>query len=645
MDYTKFKKLELEETEYSDLFKLLGDKRLIRGLLERNITELRDIQKKAIEKGLFFGTSMLVCAPSGSGKTLIGELCAVHTVFQNLGKAVYLVPFKALATEKYDKFKREYERFGVESVLSIGDIEIDENSLKKADLIVTTYEKLDSILRNCSEKDWIYTINTLVIDEIHVLGENDRGPRLESLIVRLNEFLGYPQLIGLSATIANPEFFNSWLSSLGNETVLIKSDDRPVPLKYSLKIAPNKESSIKQLIKGTLKNNGQALIFLNRRKDTTSTALSLGSTVKRTLSEKERRICTKLSNALGKIKGSSPELRIVISSGIAFHHAGLLTKEKSIIESFYRRKILKVICCTTTLSAGVNVPARLVIIKNFKKYITSGYNIKNFTEYYENGDGFSYFKPFSANEVFQMLGRAGRPGLDPVGYGVILASNLDDKLWLEDHFFSLLQPGSKLIPKYNDLKSNLNNINTLKEQVLLKIYETKRINMEGIKQFFEKTYFWFYMKKSLDENIVPIEQLLMIQEVSPSNLLKLHSNPALKEKVVANPPKCELAQISSSKLEGNVRTDYGVYQTIFHVNSGISCSCGWKNTFSDGFGKETFGFEFCEHVTAFLSYLVSECGEQVKKRAFDIIPKSVKTNIYLPFYWKMVGYGKTVKKP
>ncbi|MFW9880561.1 MAG: DEAD/DEAH box helicase, partial [Candidatus Thorarchaeota archaeon] len=235
-------------------------------MFEVKIFSLRDIQKKAIKQGLFFRKSFLVCAPSGSGKTLIGEICAINNVFQKFGKSVYLVPYKALATEKYTHFKKSYSRFGIKIELSIGDYDIDDSKLEKADLIVTTYEKCDSILRNFHEKEWISDISTIIIDEIHIIGESDRGPRLESLIVRLNEFLHNPQIIGLSATISNPEFFNSWLSSLGNYTTLVKSDDRPVPLHYKIEVTQNKDATIKRLIKSTLEKDGQVLIFVNRRK-------------------------------------------------------------------------------------------------------------------------------------------------------------------------------------------------------------------------------------------------------------------------------------------------------------------------------------------------------------------------------------------
>jgi len=125
-------------------------------LFENKIFKLHEIQKEAITKGLFFRKSFLVCAPSGSGKTLIGELCAINNIFQKFGKSIYLVPFKALATEKYAHFKKAYERYGVKVELSIGDYEIDDSKIAKADIIVTTYEKCDSLLRNFYDKEWIF---------------------------------------------------------------------------------------------------------------------------------------------------------------------------------------------------------------------------------------------------------------------------------------------------------------------------------------------------------------------------------------------------------------------------------------------------------------------------------------------------------
>ncbi|KKK89808.1 hypothetical protein LCGC14_2729390 [marine sediment metagenome] len=116
----------------SEIFKYIPDKRILRVLFENKIFKLRDIQKEAIQKGLFFQKSFLVCAPSGSGKTFIGEVCAIHNIFQQFGKSIYLVPFKALATEKYFHFKKSYTRYDLKVELSIGDYDIDDSKLEMA---------------------------------------------------------------------------------------------------------------------------------------------------------------------------------------------------------------------------------------------------------------------------------------------------------------------------------------------------------------------------------------------------------------------------------------------------------------------------------------------------------------------------------
>ncbi|UCC19892.1 MAG: DEAD/DEAH box helicase, partial [Promethearchaeota archaeon] len=596
----------------------------MRVLFEEKIFSLREIQKEAIKQGLFFRKSFLVCAPSGSGKTLIGEVCAINNVFQKFGKSIYLVPYKALATEKYTHFKKSYSRFGVKIELSIGDYDIDDSKLEKADLIVTTYEKCDSILRNFHEKAWIFDISTIIIDEIHIIGESDRGPRLESLIVRLNEFLYNPQIIGLSATIANPEFFNSWLSSLGNHTHLVKSDDRPVPLHYKIEITQNKISTIKRLVKSALEKDGQVLIFVNRRKVAQKVADTIKNVVEKFLEQNELNVCKSLEKRLNSVKGGHRELIKVIKHGIAFHHAGLLPKERKVIEDNYRKRIIKVICCTTTLSAGINTPARIVILKDFKKYITSGHNIKNFSGYHENGDGFSYFKPFSANEVFQILGRAGRPGLDTVGYGIILVKNIEEKMWVEDHFFQNHHLQSTLIPKYNNLTSGLNKINTLKEQVLLRIYEENKITLEKLKEFFEKTYFWYGIKNKMKEQQIPIEQLLMIKEITQINILKLHSNPEQVILLKKENLQIKLTKVNEDNISGYIKTPYGVYYCQFDIETGIQCTCGFKNGISDNFINDEFSFEFCNHISTFLVYLIQMPDMNFQKYVDSIIPKSVK---------------------
>ncbi|MHA2239079.1 MAG: helicase-related protein, partial [Candidatus Hodarchaeales archaeon] len=335
------------------------------------------------------------------------------------------------------------------------------------------------------------------------------------------------------------------------------------------------------------------------------------------------------------VRGGNQELSNVIGNGIAFHHAGLLPRERKIIEDNYRKKLIKVICCTTTLSAGINTPARVVILRDFKKYSTSGHNIKNFTGYHENGDGFSYFKPFSPNEVFQILGRAGRPGLDTIGHGILLVKNIEEKMWVEDHFFKISPLGNSLLPCYSDLGSGLNKMNVLKEQVLLRIFEEQRITLEQLKGFFERTYFWYNITHKMKKQKIPIEQLLMIKEITPVNILKLHSNPERVVKLKEQHFDIKIIRCSNATISGYVKTTFGVYTTQFDINTGIQCSCGFKNGISDNFSGETeFAFEFCDHTTSFLHYLITYPDANIQKYVEDIIPKSVRNQYILNYLFE-----------
>jgi len=275
----------------------------------------------------------------------------------------------------------------------------------------------------------------------------------------------------------------------------------------------------------------------------------------------------------------------------------------------------------------------VVILKKFKRHVTSGHNLSNFSGYFETGDGFTFFKPFSANEVFQMLGRAGRPGLDSVGYGIILVKNLEERIWVEDHFFNPLDASKELNPRYNNLTSTLNDMNILKEQVLLRVYEERKISLPQLIQFFERTYFFYEFQNSNSSamNKVPIEQLLMIKEIEPLNLLKMHScrkNPReIKEKI----KKIKLTSITEVRISGYLQTQFGVFECSFDVKKGIYCSCGYKNGISDNFGNTKYVFEFCDHAIAFLIYLIQCNQPRIQKYVEDIIPKAVREQYILNY--------------
>ncbi|MBI3026471.1 DEAD/DEAH box helicase, partial [Candidatus Woesearchaeota archaeon] len=192
------------------------------GILEGEIKQLRPAQEKSVKKGLLEGRNLLVCTPTASGKTLIAELAALKSIIEGRGKAVYIVPLKALASEKYKDFKRKYGKIA-KVALSIGEIDSADHFLADYDLIVVTAEKLDSLIRH--NTPWLANVKTMVVDEIHLLNDTERGPTLEILITILRKLLKNIQIIGLSATIGNAEELAEWLSA-----DLVVDEWRPVKL-------------------------------------------------------------------------------------------------------------------------------------------------------------------------------------------------------------------------------------------------------------------------------------------------------------------------------------------------------------------------------------------------------------------------------
>ena len=190
------------------------------------ISELRPSQSKAISAGLLEGENILVCTPTASGKTLVAEFAAMNAILNKKGKAVYIVPLKALASEKNKDFKKKYGRIA-KIAMSIGDLDSTGPYLHKQDLIICTSEKLDSLTRH--HTPWINDIAVVIIDEIHLLNDPHRGPTLEILITMLKRIVPKAQIIGLSATIGNEKELADWL-----DAKLVHDDWRPTELKKGI---------------------------------------------------------------------------------------------------------------------------------------------------------------------------------------------------------------------------------------------------------------------------------------------------------------------------------------------------------------------------------------------------------------------------
>ncbi|MBW3004124.1 DEAD/DEAH box helicase [Candidatus Woesearchaeota archaeon] len=195
-------------------------------ILSKDITDLRPCQEKAINAGLLERKNLLVCTPTASGKTLIAELAIMSSIINRIGKAIYIVPLKALAAEKYRDFIQKY-RGHANIALSIGDMDKVDTYLSKYDIIITTSEKLDSLIRH--HTPWLKDVATIIIDEIHLLNDPGRGPTLEILLTILKQLLPNAQLIGLSATIGNPQELADWLKA-----ELVLDNWRPVELKKGI---------------------------------------------------------------------------------------------------------------------------------------------------------------------------------------------------------------------------------------------------------------------------------------------------------------------------------------------------------------------------------------------------------------------------
>ncbi len=195
--------------------------RIYEKLEDIGIEELRPAQHKAIDGDLFDGNNLLVSTPTASGKTLVAELAFLNALYNDEGKAVYVVPLRALANEKYKDFEERYPELDI--AVSSGDKDSQDSYLKNYDIIVVTSEKLDSLLRH--HAPWLSDVKVLIVDEIHLMNDSNRGPTLEVVITLMRKLLDDLQVIGLSATIGNAEEMADWL-----DAELVKDDWRPVRL-------------------------------------------------------------------------------------------------------------------------------------------------------------------------------------------------------------------------------------------------------------------------------------------------------------------------------------------------------------------------------------------------------------------------------
>jgi len=396
-------------------------------LREDGVEALYPPQAEAVDCGVTEGKNLVASIPTASGKTLIATLAMLSSVAgdseapteQSGGKALYIVPLRALASEKEAEFA-EFEAYGLDVGVSTGNYESDGGWLAGKDVIVATSEKVDSLVRN--DAPWLDDLSCVVADEVHLVDDGERGPTLEVTLAKLRSLNPALQLVALSATIGNAEELADWL-----DAALVDSTWRPIELRKgvhygdalhledgSQKRVPvnNSEDQPAAVVRDTLEDDGSSLVFVNSRRNAEAAARRLTGTTGRFLTPEEEAELADVADEIREVSDTdtSDDLADAVERGAAFHHAGLARDHRSLVEDAFRDRLVKVVCATPTLAAGVNTPARRVIVRDWRRY-----------------DGtVGGMQPLSVLEVHQMMGRAGRPGLDPYGEAVLIAGGHDE---------------------------------------------------------------------------------------------------------------------------------------------------------------------------------------------------------------------------
>ena len=430
-------------------------------------------QADSVKSGLLDGKSILVSAPTASGKTLIAMLAMISYLSKNNGKVIYLSPLRALAAEKFSEFKKlEKVALGkkIRVGISTGDYENIEKNLEKSDVLILTNEKMDSIIRHGTE--WVEEIGLVIADEIHLIGDENRGPTLEMILTQLKLLETNPQIIGLSATITNSNEIADWLGC-----ILVKNDWRPVPLSEGVcdagEVTMNdgKVFSVERSICGTpidlgvqsVKEGGQSLIFAETRNRSKSLATKAADAISQILEKKDLEELEKTSK---KILSENEHTELIktlaflVKKGVAFHHAGLNQNCRQTIETEFRKGTIKLLSSTPTLASGVNLPARRVVISNINRYNAKvGAN-----------------RPISILEYKQLCGRAGRPQYDDYGEAIIVGNGNTEAL-IDYYINGEPEP---IISKITDDKS-------LRTHILSVIVTHPGIKKDEILEFFLQT--------------------------------------------------------------------------------------------------------------------------------------------------------------
>lgn len=429
------------------------------------IKEFNPAQKAVIESGYLEDKSnYIISIPTASGKTVLGILPALKTIL-NGGKAIYAAPLLSIQNEKAKEFKA-FEEHGIK----VG------KHPSNSDLSVMVFESFDALTRF----SWnvLREVDTLIIDEFHMIGEYSRGPTLESAITRAKIINPSLRIIALSATLKNIDEIEQWLDGK-----TVEHNYRPVPLNKEVLDAEmfntkNKNDVIVKIVEKAIEDNSQALSFVSTRRFTESLATYVAKKIDKKTTKEQKQKFKQVADKLLEVpkkKGSLPtttclKLAEAAEKGVVFHHAGLFNEQKEIIEDEFRKGNILMITATPSLMYGVNLPSKYVVIRDHTRWTSNG--------------------PASI-PVFdyeQMSGRAGRPQYDDVGYSYLVAKTMDEAFDLEARYVNgeIELTNSKLI----------DNKDAIYKQIIAQIASSLSKNLDDLNDFFGKTLYGFQMKNN-----------------------------------------------------------------------------------------------------------------------------------------------------
>ncbi|MCJ7459343.1 MAG: DEAD/DEAH box helicase [candidate division Zixibacteria bacterium] len=424
--------------------------RIIQTWEENQGDKLLPLQSLAVTRfGLLESESLIISAPTSSGKTFCGEMAAVSSIFKQR-KVIYLVPLKAIAEEKFADFQEKYSSLGIKIAISTRDRREYDLDLEKGnfDLGILIYEKFNQLL--LKNLDLLKNIDLLIIDELQMIGDSSRGQVLELALLKVLNSGYKPQIIGLSAVLGEVEGLASWL-----KCKLLLEHKRPVELLqgilYKGKFIYRKHNSQEEgeeefidiesenideillpNIQKMLNQGEQVLVFLKSKNETVNMALGFAEKFNGEASSSALEKLTDLEET-----GLKEKLELCLQKGVAFHNADLSYEERNVVEHSFLENETKLIFATSTLSMGVNLPARTAFIETLK---------------YESGDftDKGVLVPLNWNEYENMSGRAGRFGMEKdFGRSILLANNQFhfDSLW--DKYIEGKE--EKLVPVLNKM--------------------------------------------------------------------------------------------------------------------------------------------------------------------------------------------------